>query len=111
MAGYLQAWETNEPDDVRKLFTDDAVYKYSPSDSNPLSGIDAIIAGWIKDRDERGTWTFDWHTIVETDEIAVIQGLTKYSGTSDYDNLWVVRFAPDGRATEFTEWYMDVAGQ
>lgn len=111
MNGYLKAWESNEPDDVRALFTDDAEYRYSPSDSAPLQGIDAIVADWIKDRDERGTWTFTWEPVVVADGIAVVQGRTTYSAKSEYDNLWVIRFAPDGRAHHFTEWYMDVADQ
>ena len=44
MNGYLKAWESNEPDDVRALFADDAEYRYSPSDSAPLQGIEAIVA-------------------------------------------------------------------
>jgi hypothetical protein len=24
-----------------------------------------------------------------------------------YDNLWVITFAGDGRASRFTEWYME----
>lgn len=111
MNGYLKAWDSNEPDDIRALFTDDAAYEYSPSDPEPLHGIDAIVDGWIASRDEPGTWSFSWEPIVETDDLAVVQGKTKYSTKSDYDNLWVIRFAPDGRAHRFTEWYMDLAGQ
>jgi hypothetical protein len=42
--------------------------------------------------------------------VATIQGLTAYRSAADqatYDNLWVITFAPDGRASHFTEWYME----
>ena len=29
-----------------------------------------------------------------------------YIAERTYSNLWVIRFAPDGRAREFTEWWM-----
>jgi hypothetical protein len=111
MEGYIKAWKSNSPDDIRALFTEDALYEFSPSDSEPLRGIDAIVEDWITDRDERGTWSFTWEPLVVTDELAIVQGQTKYSNKSDFDNLWVIRFAPDGRATRFTEWYMDIADQ
>ena len=34
------------------------------------------------------------------------QGRTDYPAEKLYDNLWVIRLAPDGRASRFTEWYM-----
>ena len=38
---------------------------------------------------------------------AFVQGRTDYGGDSrSYDNLWVIQLTGDGRATEFTEWYM-----
>ena len=36
----------------------------------------------------------------------IITGRTEYPAEKDYDNLWVIRLAPDGRASRFTEWYM-----
>jgi hypothetical protein len=36
-----------------------------------------------------------------------VQGTTRYlSSPRTYSNLWVVRLADDGRAREFTEWWM-----
>jgi hypothetical protein len=37
-----------------------------------------------------------------------VQGFTHYLGyRPSYDNLWVIRLEPDGRASEFTEWFME----
>jgi ketosteroid isomerase-like protein len=107
--GYLRAWESNEPSDIRALFTDDAVYRTDPW-TEPWRGVEAIVAGWLERKDEAGTSTFEWSPVIANDEIAVVEGTTTYT-TRDvtYSNLWVIRFAPDGRATEYTEWWMDQA--
>ncbi|GAA1778268.1 YybH family protein [Agromyces lapidis] len=105
IAGYLRAWTSNAPDDIGALFTDDAVYLTAP-DAEPRRGRAAIVAGWVEDADTPGEWSFDWHVVHEASDLAVVQGRTEYPAERDYLNLWVIRFAPDGRAGEFTEWYM-----
>lgn len=104
--GYKKAWASNEPDDIRALFTDDARYLTSPT-SPWREGIDTIVEGWLADRDEPGDCTFDCEVLEETDRFAVMRGVTDYSavGRPVYDNMWVMRFTPDGRATEFIEFY------
>jgi ketosteroid isomerase-like protein len=104
---YRRAWESNDPDDIRALFTEDALYFTSPHEVPPWQGREQIVAGWLRDRDEPGTTTFEWHPVVVTEDTAVVQGRTVYVGDRSYKNLWVIRLAPDGRASEFTEWYME----
>jgi hypothetical protein len=108
MRGYQSAWASNEPDDIRTLFTDDATYRTEPY-AAPWQGADAIVDGWLDLADGPGAFTFEWAPLVETPDVTVVQGTTRYAGGPVYSNLWVIRFAPDGRATEFTEWYMDHA--
>lgn len=105
VTAYVAAWESNDPGQIASLFTDDAVYLTSP-DSEPRRGRDAIVAGWLEDRDDPGTWTFEWKVLHEHDGFVVVQGRTEYPAEKDYLNLWIIRLAEDGRATEFTEWYM-----
>lgn len=105
VAGYVAAWESNDPEQIGALFTDDARYLPNPDDE-PRMGRDAIVAGWLEDRDEPGTWSFDWHIVHEHGGFVVVQGRTEYPSSKDYLNLWIIRLADDGRATEFTEWYM-----
>ena len=102
------AWASNEPEDIRALFTGDATYAYSPNDDKPPRGHDEIVASWLEGKDEPGDCTFEYSVVSENDEVAVVQGVTDYSasGGKVYDNLWVIRFAADGRASEFTEWYI-----
>ncbi len=102
---YVAAWASNDPDDIAALFADDAVYLTAP-DVEPRLGREQIVAGWLEDRDEPATWTFEWSIIHEDDGFAVVQGRTAYPADKDYLNLWIVRLDPNGRATEFTEWYM-----
>ncbi|WP_127792744.1 nuclear transport factor 2 family protein [Agromyces sp. LHK192] len=105
--GYIRAWETNDPDDIGALFTDDAVYEYRPDDPEAARGREAIIREWIEADDQPGTWTYDWTLLVDTPELAVVVGRVEYPAEKDYDSLWVVRLEPDGRASRFTEWYME----
>jgi len=106
--GYKRAWASNAPHDIRALFTDDATYLTSPT-SEPRAGIDAIVDGWIEDADQPGDFTFDYEVLSDDGALALVQGVTEYvtPRSQTYDNLWVIRFAPDGRATEYTEWYME----
>ncbi|GEP47723.1 hypothetical protein FVP74_11330 [Microbacterium saccharophilum] len=104
---YLVAWQSNEPDDIRALFTDDATYAGSPWDAEPWVGADAIVAGWRAHRDEPGTWTFEGAPLALTAGTGIIQGRTDYAGGSVYANLWVIEFAEDGRARSFVEWAVE----
>lgn len=104
--GYRKAWTSNEPDDIRALFTEDATYAGSPFDTTPWVSIDGIVAGWLENRDEVGDWTFEGAPLVFADGVGVIEGRTNYSNGKRYANLWVIHFADDGRARQFTEWYV-----
>ena len=52
--GYSRAWGTYDPEEIGALFSTDAVYFYDPF-HEPVRGREAIVADWIKDRDEAGT--------------------------------------------------------
>lgn len=108
VAGYRRAWESNDIDDIRAIFTEDALYRGAPS-IEPWAGIDAIIAGWLEHQDPAGSTTFEWKPVAVEGDVAVVQCVTGYpEGPKGgvYDNIWVVRLAPDGRASEFTDWYI-----
>ena len=40
-------------------------------------------------------------------DTAIVTGKVDYTNGNRYANLWVIRFGDDGRAAEFTEWWMD----
>jgi hypothetical protein len=106
VAAYERAWASNEPEDIRALFTEDADYRTEPF-APPWHGHDAIVWGWLEARDEPGESTFSWAPLVVTDDLAIAQGTTIYTDGATYSNLWLLKFAPDGRAEEFTEWWME----
>ncbi len=107
LAGYRRAWESNEEGDIRALFTDDAEYRYHPYDADAETGVDAIVAAWLHNRDEPGDTTFEVRSVHVDGDTAFVQAVTEYVARGDvYDNLWVIDFAADGRARRFTEWYM-----
>ncbi len=110
MTAYLRAWDSNDPDDISALFAPDAVYLTAPF-AEPRAGIDAIVSGWLEDRDEPGDCEFHWSLAGLDGDLAFVEGETAYRATGDsparvYSNLWMIRFAADGRAASFTEWYM-----
>ena len=108
MNGYVAAWTSNDPAQITALFTDDASYFTDPF-GEPWRGHDGIVAGWLEAADTADSFTFDWSPLVVTPELSIIQGVTRYTVGTVYSNLWIIRFAPDGRAHTFTEWWMDQA--
>ncbi|MEJ3405583.1 nuclear transport factor 2 family protein [Rathayibacter sp. YIM 133350] len=107
MQRYIAAWDSNDPDHIRALFTDDAEY-YTLPGRPPKKGVDAIVEWWLEARDEPGDYTFRWEPVALTPSTAVIQGFTDYRDRPGYHNLWVIRLEPDGRANSFTEWWVEV---
>ena len=110
MHAYIRAWDSNDPADIRTLFTPDAEYRFRPYDE-PVVGHDAITAEWLDGADEPDDHTFDWEIVAAEGDTGVVQGRTEYlegdSAGELYENLWIIRFAADGRARSFTEWYME----
>jgi hypothetical protein len=105
ISNYRKAWESNAPADIAALFTEDARYFTEPF-TLPWVGQAEIIRNWIDRQDAPGSTRFSWSVLSATAELAFVQGETDY-GTVVYSNLWVISLAPDGRAFEFTEWWMD----
>ena len=102
---YRAAWSSNDPAQVAALFTEDAAYFPEPF-GTPWRGRDEIVAKWLERRDEPGSWSFTWHPLIVTEDLAVIEGETIYPDRR-YSNLWVLRLDNLGRARQFTEWWMD----
>jgi ketosteroid isomerase-like protein len=108
--GYSQAWGTYDPDQIGALFSEDAVYYYDPF-SEPVRGRAAIVADWLKDRDEAGTYEGRYRPVLVAGDEAVARGYSRYIDTNgsvrdEYDNLFLLRFDADGRCAEYREWYM-----
>jgi ketosteroid isomerase-like protein len=108
--GYSRAWGTYDPEEISALFSADAVYFYDPF-HDPVRGREAIVADWIKDRDEAGTYEGRYRPVLVAGDQAVARGYSRYLNTNgtvrdEYDNLFLLRFDADGRCAEYREWYM-----
>jgi ketosteroid isomerase-like protein len=112
--GYRTAWKTDDPADIAALFTEDAVYSPFPfpRDDRYWRGRDLIVQKWIARGDSKVGWRFEHEVLAVEGDTAVIEGWTSYDRgdgepwQESYANVWLVRFAPDGRAREFAEWWV-----
>ncbi len=103
---YVAAWRSNDRVDVEALFTDEAEYRFSPWDE-PLVGAAAIADAWVSNPDDPETWRAAYEPLAVTDDVVIARGRTDYLAEMKvYDNLFVLRFAEDGRCSSFTDWYM-----
>ena len=104
VTNYRKAWGSNDPSDIGDLFTEDAAYFPQPY-AKPWLGREKIIAKWLKHRDEPGTTTFEWHPLIVTPELAIIEATTTYPNET-FSSLWNLRLDQHGQARQFTEWRM-----
>ena len=102
---YVDAWRSNEAQRIGDLFADDATYSYHPWD-DPLRGREAIVADWLAEPDEPGSWEAHYQPMLLHGDRAIVTGLTRYVDGKDYSNLFVIDFDGDGRCRAFTEWFM-----
>ena len=119
LADYVEAWMTYDRDKIEALFAKDISYRYHPADE-PITGREAVVESWLEegenpdssDRDAPGTYEADYRAIAVDGEVAVATGTSSYREEPGgpvarvYDNCFVMRFDPEGRCREFTEWFV-----
>ena len=103
---YVDAWESNDAEEIGSLFTDQARYYTAPY-RQPWTGRDGIVEGWLDRKDEQGEWRFSFEVLGVDGDLGFVKGVTTYDD-GDYSNLWVIRLGDDGRAAEFVEYWMEV---
>jgi ketosteroid isomerase-like protein len=103
VAGYEQAWRAGDLDAIAALFTEDARYRRSPYEPAEV-GHAAIRALWLEDDDQ--TFTVRAEPIAVEGRGAVVRLEVRYGDPvrQEYRDLWVLRFAADGRVEDFEEW-------
>ena len=111
---YVDAWESYDRDRIAALFSEDAEYRYHPYDE-PVRGRAAIVASWLEERDEQGTYRASYRPVALDGDVAVATGTSSYLGPDGsidkvYDNCFVMLFDDSGRCRRFTEWYMKRPG-
>ena len=109
---YVEAWRTYQPVQIEELFSEDALYYYSPFDeNNPLRGREAIVADWLAEPNPAGSWEAHYVPVAVEGNVGVAQGRTRYFNADgaierEFDNIFVLHFDDAGRCVRFTEWYM-----
>jgi SnoaL-like domain len=104
IAGYERAWRTAGVEMLGELFSEDASYRMSPYEE-PVRGLEAIGELWERERqgpDEAFEMSREVVAVEGSTAVARIE--VAYGNGDEYRDLWVVRFAPDGRCREFEEW-------
>lgn len=106
VADYERLWRTPGTDRLAELFAPDASYLPSPW-ARPVAGLEALARFWDAERagpDEEFTMSSD---VVAVDgETAVVRVFVEYGAPrgQSWRDLWVLRFAQDGRCASFEEW-------
>ncbi len=108
---YVEAWKTYDEDRIGALFSDDAVYRYSPEEPEGLRGRATIVADWKSNPDTPGTYEAQYEPLAIDGEIHVAHGVTRYfedggAQRDEYYNLYVCRFNDAHECTDFTEYWM-----
>jgi hypothetical protein len=110
---YIEAWHRNERGPILDLFTDDATYSFGPY-RDPIRGRESIADAWLDGPDAPDSWRAQYEPIAVDGDTAVVHGRSRYfeedrsKVRTEYDNIFVIRFGPDGRAREFSEWFMEM---
>jgi len=106
IAGYERAWRTPGTGTLGELFTEDATYLTGPYEE-PLAGLPAICRMWEAERrgpDEAFRMTSE---VVAVDGATAVARIEVHYGDplwQEWRDLWVMRFAGDGRCAAFEEW-------
>jgi uncharacterized protein (TIGR02246 family) len=106
VADYERAWRTAGTELLAELFTPQASYLPSPW-AHPIQGLEAIAAFWEKERrgpDEK--FAMSSEVVAAQSGTAVVRVMVVYGedGQRPWRDLWVLRFAQNGRCSWFEEW-------
>jgi hypothetical protein len=103
VADYERTWRDGDLAGVERLFTEDAHYRPSPYADSEV-GHDAIKAFWLDDEDD--VFTAHAEPVAVDGRTAVVRVEVRYGNpvSQEYRDLWLLRFAADGRVDDFEEW-------
>lgn len=103
VAGYERAWRSADAEAVAELFTEDALYRRSPYEADDV-GHSGIRSFWRADAG--AVFTVDAEPVAVDGRTAVVRLQVEYLSphAQQYRDLWLLRFAEDGRVADFEEW-------
>jgi ketosteroid isomerase-like protein len=103
---YERAWRSPGVAGLPDLFTPAAVYRQGPY-HEPVDGLAAIGRMWEDQRDGPDeTFSMTHEVVAVENATAVVRVAVGYGDPVDreYLDLWIIRFAADGRCEHFEEW-------
>jgi ketosteroid isomerase-like protein len=106
MEAYEQVWRTPGTDALASIFTEDARYSQGPY-REPVVGLPDIGRMWEAAREgAEEPFTMTSSIVAVDGDTAVVRVEVHYAEPTpqEYRDLWVMRFAPDGRCREYEEW-------
>ena len=106
VTGYEEAWRAPGTGGLARLFTEDATYSQEPN-AEPVTGLAAIARMWEAERDGPAEVFRMSSEIVAIDgAVAVVRAEVGYGEPTreEWRDLWIIRFAADGRCAAFEEW-------
>ncbi|KKK04827.1 nuclear transport factor 2 family protein [Micromonospora sp. HK10] len=106
IAAYVQAWRTPGTQVLATIFTAQASYLQGPY-QKPIIGLPAIARMWEDERDGSGeVFQMTSEVVAVEADTAVARVEVRYGDPVDqaYRDLWIMRFAEDGRCSSFEEW-------
>lgn len=101
---YERAWRMPGTEPLADLFDEDASYRMSPYE-DPARGLREIGELWERERtgpDEEFELSAEIVAVEGDTSVARVE--VDYANGDEYRDLWIVRFAADGRCVEFEEW-------
>src|SRR5262245_15215236 len=107
IATYERAWRSPGTDLLAELFTEDATYLQGPYDL-PLAGLPEIVEMWDEERsgpDEQFEMTSEIIAVDGDTAVARVEVTYGEPDREEFRDLWIIRFAEDGRCQSFEEWW------
>jgi hypothetical protein len=106
VAGYERAWRTAGTEHLDRLFTAEASYLQGPY-REPVVGLAEIARMWEAERDGPDeVFEMRSEVLAVDGDTAVVRLQVGYGDPveQEFRDLWIMRFAGDGRCREFEEW-------
>jgi ketosteroid isomerase-like protein len=106
VAAYEHAWRSLGTGGLAGIFTPDVTYQQGPYDER-LTGLPAIARMWEAERAGAAeVFRMTSEVVAVEGDTAVVRVEVWYGDPvqQEFRDLWVIRFAADGRCAAFEEW-------
>jgi hypothetical protein len=103
---YERLWRTHGTAGLAEIFTPEATYLQAPF-REPVVGLPAIERMWEDERDGPGEeFEMTSDVLAVEGDTAVVRVHVRYGPPTNQEwlDLWVIRYAEDGRCRAFEEW-------